>query len=85
MANNVIDLDPTTRLTKEALERIKATINGFTIEDLDNFVLLYIDKEGASNFEAFGVDWKLMGIGQAYFEALRQELLYGPRELSEDE
>ncbi len=85
MANNIIDLDPQTRLTKEALIRIKETVNAFTVEDLDSFVMLYTKKEGGVVFEGFGVDWRILGIGQAYLEALRADLLYGPLSESDDD
>lgn len=76
MADKVIDLDPQRRLTKEALKRIKETINAVTPENTDSFVLLYTDNKGGVNFEAFGVDWALLGISQAYIEELRRQLLY---------
>lgn len=56
MADKIIDIDPTKRLTKEAFDRIKKTINGFDPDELQGFILLYVDKEGGSNLEAFGVD-----------------------------
>jgi len=84
MSGKVVDLDPQKRLTKEAFERIKATITGFQPEDLDSFVLLYTDKEGGVNFEAFGVDWALLGISQAYIEDLRSQLLYGNEDSDEE-
>lgn len=84
MSGKIIDLDPNKRLTKEAFERIKGVINEFEPDALDNFVLLYTDKEGKITFEAFGVDWFLLGIGEAYLEDLRRKLLYDDAEEPED-
>lgn len=75
MADKVIDLDPNKRLNKESLEAIKASVASFTVDSVENILILYTDKEGGANFEAFGVDWFLLGIGQAYLEELRRRML----------
>lgn len=85
MSGKIVDLDPNKRMTKEAFERIKKTISEFEPEALESFVLLYTDKEGGVNFEAFGVDWYLMGIAQAYLEDLRKKLLYDDSDEFEDQ
>lgn len=75
MSDKVIDLDPQKRMTKESLNRIKKTINDFHADEVQNFILLYTDKEGGANFEAFGIDWALLGIGRAYLDNLSERLL----------
>lgn len=76
MSDKIIDLDPQKRMTKEALSRIKKTINGFDVDDVSNFILLYTDKNGGANFEAFGIDWALLGIGKAYLDSLSDRLIH---------
>lgn len=81
MSDKIVDIDPTKRMTKEALARIQKTVSEFKVDEVDNFVILYT-KDGVTTFEAYGADWALMGISQAYLEELRSQLLY---DSSEDE
>lgn len=72
----VVDLNPERRMTQEALERIRASLNNLTVDNLDGFILLYTTKdEGGVDFEAFGIDWALLGISQAYIADLQAQLL----------
>ena len=71
----IVDIDPTKRLTKEAFDRIKQTVNNFEPDQLEGFLIIYKDREGGANLEAFGLDWPLLGISQAYLDELRRSLL----------
>lgn len=84
MSGKVIDLDPTKRLTKEALDRIKETVSKFNPDSTEQFVILFTDENGVAQFEAFGVNWALMGIAQAYLEELRCRLLHDSVEGDDD-
>lgn len=84
MSGKVIDLDPSKRITKEALDRVKATIADIKEGDVENFILLYTNKEGGVVFDAIGIDWALLGIMQAYLEELRGEMLHGDRDDSDN-
>jgi len=71
----IIDLDTNRRLSKEALEDIKKTVDSFTIDNLENIMVIYVDKEGAGNVECYGIDWSFLGLSQAYLEQLRTNFL----------
>lgn len=73
--DKVIDLDPRKRLTKEALARIQTTVASFKVKDVENLIILYTKSDGGTSLEAFGVDWSLLGISEAYLESLRASLL----------
>lgn len=76
MSNNkIIDLDPQKRLSKEMLAYIQTSVASFTVDNLENFCILYMKKGEGPTLEAFGVDWYLLGIAQAYLENLRASLL----------
>lgn len=78
--SKVVDLDPKKRMTKEAFEQIKTSLSTLDPDKFNNFILLHTSKDGEITFEAFGIDWEITGIMQAYLEDLRAELLQGPEE-----
>lgn len=80
MSGKVIDLDPQKRISKEALIRIQKTVDDFKLDDLESLAIIYVKKDGTPVFEAFGVDWSLLGVSQAYLEHLRWEFLNGTDE-----
>lgn len=75
-SGKVIDFDPRKRLTKEALKNIQSTVANFKSDDLANVMMIYTKQNGEVVFEAFGVDWPVLAISQAYLENLRAILLY---------
>lgn len=76
MSGKVVNLDPQKRLTQETLERLKKTVNNLDAATTDNFMIFYADKDGGANFEAYGVDWFLLGILQAYMNDLGRTMLH---------
>jgi hypothetical protein len=75
MSDKVIPIDPTKRITKEALDIVMEKLKHFDLDD-GSFIMIYTDKEGGANCDAFGIDWTLLGISEAYLEDLRRTLLH---------
>ena len=84
MSGKVIDLDPQKRISKDALDRIQKTISEFKLNDLESLAIIYVKKDGTPTLEAFGVDWSMLGLSQAYLEDLRYQLLYSTDKTDED-
>lgn len=82
-SDKIVDFDPRKRLTKEALKNIQGTVASFQPGDIENLMVLYTKKDGEVVFEAFGIDWPLLGISQAYIESLRAALLFEDIESTE--
>ena len=76
MPGKVIDLDPNKRLSKEVFKSIQDTMAAYKHEDLQSLVIMYTGKDGSTSLEAYGVDWAVLGICQAYLEELRFQALH---------
>lgn len=76
MANNIVDIDPTRRLTKEVLDSIKESVSLMTVDNTEGLVVLCKRREGDITVEALGIDWALLGLSQAYLDDLRRRMLY---------
>lgn len=75
MSGKVIDIDPTKRLTKEALTMVKEAVEELTIDNTDTLVVIYKKKDQRPNFEAYGLTWESLGITQTMLSVLAETLL----------
>lgn len=72
--DNIIDLDPLTRLQKTSLKELKDMINEIDPEELDGFFVLI---ETSGQFQMFNMTptWELLARLETYAEILRHEQL----------
>lgn len=75
MAGKVIDIDPTKRITKEALELIKMNVNKLSVKDISALTLIYTPTDGRSQVMVYGADFHSIGVAQAMLSALANHML----------
>ena len=68
--DKIVDLDPRKRLSKEAIERFKKVINELKFENTDSMIFIHVPKDGEFTFQAFNLDWQLIGRTQAMVNQL---------------
>lgn len=71
----MVDLDPQKRLSREALQEMQKHFSEFTVENLSSLFVVYTDNQKRTFFDAYGIDWYLLGIAQAYLEDIRAQML----------
>ncbi len=75
--DKIIDLDPSKRLTKEAIQGLITTLESLKPDSVDSFILFYSTKDGMMNSEVFGTTWSMLGYSQAAIDSLRYEMYEG--------
>lgn len=75
MAGKVVDLDPNTRLSKEALGHIKKTVADLKVDDIRSLTIVMAPMKGAPTVQVFGLDFETVGYTQTILQTIAQQLL----------
>jgi hypothetical protein len=75
MSGKVIDINPTKRLNKEALDLIRASLNELNADSLEGLMIVYKEKDMAPNLEAYGLTMDMIARAQIILNVIGEEML----------
>jgi hypothetical protein len=76
--SKVVDINPTRRLDKEALDDMKSLMNAFTIDDVDSIIVIAQHRGTTTpTIAGYGTTFATIGIAQTVLTTIAQDMLAG--------
>jgi hypothetical protein len=76
MSSKIVNIDPTKRLSQEALDDLKKQVNELTVDNISGF-MLSIEKDGDVETSVYGVDLGTLKSIEIHLDDVARHLIYG--------